>query len=42
MPWGAKELTLGMVGWAVTFVLVGLTFIPVAGLAAGPKVGSHS
>lgn len=38
VPWGGKELALGMVGWAVTFVAVGLAFIPVVRLLAGPEV----
>ena len=38
VPWGGKELALGMLGWVTTFVLVGLSFIPVIRLAAGPEV----
>lgn len=37
VPWGGKELTLGMLGWGVTFVLVGVGFIPLAVWAAGPQ-----
>lgn len=38
VPWGAKEVVLGMVGWGITFLLVGLAFIPVARSMAGTEV----
>lgn len=35
VPWGRKELFLGLFAWAGSFVAVGLVFVPLLGYAAG-------
>lgn len=37
VPWGGKELALGMLAWSVSFTVVGLAFIPLAAVVAGPE-----
>lgn len=36
VPWGAREAVLGMMGWAGSFVAVGLAFLPLIREYAGP------
>lgn len=36
IPWGGKQAVLGMLGWGLSFVAVGLALIPVARQVAGP------
>ena len=38
VPWGRKELAVGLVSWAVSFVAVGIVLVPIIGFAAGVKV----
>lgn len=40
VPWGRKELAVGLIAWAVSFVAVGLLLVPLLGAAGGLKVGS--
>lgn len=35
VPWGGKEVVLGMAAWCAAFVGVGLAFIPVVRAMAG-------
>jgi len=34
-PWSLKSSVFGMVGWAASFLLVGLAFLPIAKVVAG-------
>ncbi len=38
VPWGGKELTIGMGAWALSFLLVGLVLAPLVVKAAGVTV----
>ncbi len=38
MPWGGKELAIGMGTWAMSFLLVGLVAAPLLVKAAGVTV----
>lgn len=38
VPWGRKELAIGLFSWAVSFVAVGIVLVPIIGFAAGVKV----
>lgn len=38
VPWGRKELAVGLVAWAFSFVAVGLLLVPLLGAAGGLKV----
>ena len=43
VPWGGKELALGMVGWAASFALVGAVALPLTLRAVGvPNLGALS
>lgn len=38
VPWGRKELAIGLFSWAISFVAVGIVLVPIIGFAAGVKV----
>lgn len=38
VPWGGKQVTLGMVAWAASFLLVGVVVSPLAVKTAGVTV----
>ena len=38
VPWGRKELAVGLFSWAVSFVAVGIVLVPIIGFAAGVQV----
>lgn len=37
VPWGRKELAIGLFSWAISFVAVGIVLVPIIGFAAGVK-----
>ncbi|KAL0021285.1 hypothetical protein WJX79_008046 [Trebouxia sp. C0005] len=37
VPWGRKELAIGLLSWAISFVAVGIVLVPIIGFAAGVK-----
>ncbi|KAL3138232.1 hypothetical protein ABBQ32_006052 [Trebouxia sp. C0010 RCD-2024] len=37
VPWGRKELAIGLFSWAISFVAVGIVLVPVIGFVAGVK-----
>ena len=39
VPWGARQLVLGMGAWTVTFVAVGIYVVPLLVQATGVRVG---
>ena len=39
VPWGARQLVLGMGAWTITFVAVGIYVVPLLVQAAGVRVG---
>lgn len=38
VPWGRKELAIGLFSWAISFVAVGIVLVPIIGFAAGVQV----
>lgn len=42
VPWGRKELAIGLFSWAISFVAVGIVLVPVIGFVAGVKVRCFS
>lgn len=38
VPWGRKELAIGLFSWAVSFIAVGIVLVPIIGFAAGVQV----
>lgn len=38
VPWGRKELAVGLFSWAISFVAVGIVLVPIIGFVAGVKV----
>ena len=42
VPWGGKQVALGMVAWAASFLLVGLVVSPLVVKSAGVTVSAPS
>ena len=42
VPWGRKELAVGLFSWAISFVAVGIVLVPIIGFVAGVKVSYFS
>lgn len=42
VPWGRKELAIGLFSWAISFVAVGIVLVPIIGFVAGVKVRCFS
>ena len=42
VPWGGKQVALGMLAWAASFLLVGLVVSPLVVKSAGVTVGAPS
>lgn len=42
VPWGRKELAIGMISWGLSFVAVGLLVVPLTAAATGVRVSRHA